>query len=401
MRRDPARQLRLLYGATLANFLASGLYFSAIPLFVSRELDGSETAVGLVMGCFSVSAIVIRPPIGRGIDRLGRWPFLVGALALLTLSGPAFFLVSIIPAAAAVRLLQGMAGGGFYTTAAAAATDLAPAEQRASAIAKFSLFLYTGIAVGPALGELLIDRWDFSSAWIVGGALGAVGLGLILLTGETAGDVIESARADPEPRPRRLLHPAAVGPGLVLATAGAGFASVVQFSALYAREIGMSSSGALYATFAVTVISVRVLSLRLIDAHSRTSIALPGLALASAGLGLVALVPEPAAAFVGVAGFGAGFALIFPALMAFTVDRVPERERGEVLGSYTAFMDLGAGLGGALVGRVADVAGFGWGYAVPAVLAACGFAGLAFIARREEPRQVGTSGVAAETPISG
>ena len=69
-----------------------------------------------------------------------------------------------------------------------------------------------------------------------------------------------------------------------------------------------------------------------------------------------------------MAAFGAGFALVFPSLMAFTVDRVDDHERGEMLGSFTAFMDIGAGGGGFIVGLIADRAGFRWAYGVPAVL---------------------------------
>lgn len=383
-------RLRLLYGATLANFLAAGLFFAAIPLYVSEDLGGSKAAVGLSVGAFSIAAVGLRPFIGRGIDRRGRRPFLVGSLVLWAVSALAFFVADAVPAVVAIRLAQGVAGGCFYTTAAAVATDLAPDQERASAIAKFSLFLYAGFAGGPALGERLIATSGFGAAWVAAAALAGIGLVLVLALPET-GRASMAARADAGPSRRRFLHPAAIGPGLVLACAAVGFASITVFSPLYAREIGLSSSGAMYATFATTVIVVRLVSLRFIDAAGRTAIAIPGLLLASAGLGLLALFPEPVAAFPGVAAFGAGFALVFPALMAFTVDRVPDHERGEALGSFTAFMDVGAGAGGYLVGFVADQAGFQWGYATPSLLCAGGAALLAAIARRSPVRPAATT----------
>jgi predicted MFS family arabinose efflux permease len=93
---------------------------------------------------------------------------------------------------------------------------------------------------------------------------------------------------------------------------------------------------------------------------------------AAAGLGVLAVLQEPAFAFVGVGAFGAGFALIFPALMALTVDRVADHERGEALGSFTAFMDIGSGGGAYLIGAIADSAGFGWAYGTPALLCVAG-----------------------------
>jgi MFS family permease len=197
-----------------------------------------------------------------------------------------------------------------------------------------------------------------------------------------------AVRAELGPGRRRLLHPAAIGPGLVLLTTGMGYSSITGFSSLYGRAIGVSDPGLLYATFAVTVIGVRLVAGRLADTVGRIATALPGLALGAVGLGVLALVQEPAAAFVGVAAFGAGFALIFPALMAFTVDRVPDHERGEALGSFTAFMDAGSGGGAYLIGAIADSAGFGWAYGTPALMCVAGGGLLLVLGARSGPQTV-------------
>lgn len=357
------------------------MYFSAIQLYVEGELAGSKSSVGLAVGAFSISALLCRPFVGRWIDARGRRPFLLGALAILALSSLGFFVAESVPAVVALRLLQGISGGTFYTTAAAVATDLAAPAKRAAAIARFSLFLYGGFATGPALAEQLAVEVGFPSVWITSAGLGAVGLACVLLLPET-GTSTMARRAELGKAALRILHPAAVGPGLVLLTTGMGYASITGFSSLYADHVGLDSSGLLYATFAVTILVVRLVSGRLADTHGRIAIALPGLGFAAVGLGLLAVVQQPATAYVGVATFGIGFSLIFPALMAFTVDRVEDHERGEALGSFTAFMDLGTGGGAYLIGAIADNAGFGAAYGTPAVLCLGGAALLVVLARR-------------------
>lgn len=389
---SPAR-VRLLYAATFANFCAFGIYFTAIQLYVEDELRGSRAAVGLAIGSFSISAVLMRSLIGRGIDRRGRKPYLLGSLAILTVSSLGFFMATSLPLVVALRLLQGVAGAGFYTTGAAVATDIAPPDRRATAIAKFSLFLYAGFATGPAIGERIVDI-GFGAAWGLAAGLGAAGFVCILLLPETGGTAV-ARRAELGPAARRLLHPAAIGPGVVLLMTGMGYVSITGFSKLYAREIGLESAGALYVTFAVTIIGVRLVSGRLADVHGRTAVALPGLVLASLGLGILAFVQTPLAAFPGVAAFGAGFALVFPALMAFTVDRVDDHERGEALGSFTAFMDLGTGAGGYLIGFIADRAGFAAAYATPAALCLVGALLLAHIARTSPARHHADAGYVA------
>jgi MFS family permease len=366
-----ASGLRLLYAATLCNFTAFGAYFAAIQLYVEDELASSRASVGLAVGAFSVSALLVRPFVGRGIDARGRRPFLLAALSLLALTSLGFLVAGTVPAVVALRLLQGVAGGTFYTTAAAVATDLAPPERRASAIARFSLFLYAGFALGPVAAEWTIDAVGFAPVWLAAAALGTTGVVCILLLPETGGGAM-ATRAELGPARRRILHPAALGPGLVLLTTGMGYSSITGFSSLYGRSIGVSDPGLLYATFAITIIGVRLVAGRLADSIGRVATALRGLGLAAAGLGVLALVQQPAFAFVGVAAFGAGFALIFPALMAFTVDRVADHERGEALGSFTAFMDAGSGGGAYLIGAIAGAFGFGWAYGTPALLCLAG-----------------------------
>jgi MFS family permease len=383
--------LRLLYAATLCNFTAFGAYFAAIQLYVEDELGASRSSVGLAVGAFSVSALLVRPFVGRGIDARGRRPFLLGALALLTVTSLGFLVAGAVPAVVALRLLQGVAGGTFYTTAAAVATDLAPLERRASAIARFSLFLYGGFALGPLAAEWAIDAVGFTPVWLAAAALGATGVACIVLLPETGGRTI-AARAELGPGRRRLLHPAAVGPGLVLLTTGMGYSSITGFSSLYGRHIELHDPGLLYATFAVTIIGVRLVAGRLADSIGRIATALPGLLLGAAGLGVLALLQEPAWAFVGVAAFGAGFALIFPALMAFTVDRVADHERGEALGSFTAFMDAGSGGGAYLIGAIADAAGFGWAYGTPALLCLAGAVLLVALGAQARPAAAATAG---------
>jgi MFS family permease len=379
------RAFAVLCAATLAEFTAMGLFLAAIPLYVTGELGGSNRSAGVAVGVFSVSAVVLRPFIGRSMDRRGRKPFLVGALALLAVSSPLLIVARSLVAVAGVRVLQGVVGAAFYTSSAAVATDLSPPHRRASTIARFSLFLYAGFAIGPALGERVIDASGFTATWLVASALAVGGLVAVAGLPET-GRLHSGDGSDGEGvgRRRRLLHPAAIGPGLVLMLSAVGYSSVTAFSALYARHVGMADSGALYATFAITIIGVRLASLRTLDRRSHAAVALPGLVLAAAGLGVLAVVQEPAAAFVGVGAFGAGFALVFPSLMAFTVERVSDRERGETLGSFTAFMDVGTGTGGYLVGRVADGWGFGWAYGVPALLCAGGAVLFAVVALRPQ-----------------
>ena len=55
---------------------------------------------------------------------------------------------------------------------------------------------------------------------------------------------------------------------------------------------------------------------------------------------------------------GAGFSLLFPSLALLVVNRVPVERRGVAMGTFTAFFDLGMGIGGPLTGAAAALGGY-------------------------------------------
>ena len=382
----------LLCACTLFHFLSMGVFLSGLPLFVSGPLQGSKAAVGFAVGCFSLTAVVSRPFVGRRIDLLGRRWFLRLPPILIAATALGLVLADTLGAVIALRLLQGLGGAAFYTGAATVATDLAPVAKRADYISRFSLFLYAGFAAGPAVGEWLIETVSYTAAWFAAASCAVIAAVLAAALPETRGAMEDTNRhggtATPTARHtwRRWVHPVAIGPGLVLLTIAVGYTAISSFAPLYARSIGMGSSGGLYVTFALTILGVRLVSGRLADRIGRAAIALPGCISGAIGMFLLAWIAEPIAAYFGVALFGVGHALIFPALMAHTVDRVPDNERGEALGSFTACFDVGASTGGYLVGFIADHAGYPAAWATPGLLCLAGALIVVMVVRPTELR---------------
>ena len=88
------------------------------------------------------------------------------------------------------------------------------------------------------------------------------------------------------------------------------------------------------------------------------------------------LLPTPAGLLVGTVVYAAGIAFLFPAVMSCAVGLVPAAERGSVLGTTSAFLDLGFGVGpvvlSLLVVDAAGAAGFGAVFLVCAAVAGAG-----------------------------
>jgi MFS family permease len=359
----------LIMLSTLAYFVAIGAILPVLPRFIEGPLGGGSLAVGLGVGSFSVTALLLRPVAGRLGDRRGRRLLVVCGASLVGLSMAGLGLAKSFPELVGLRLLAGAGEAFFFTGVASVIHDLAPDERRGEAVSYFSLALYAGIALGPVIGEALLGDGRFARVWWVGAGLAVVAALLALRLPDTrthfggAGEVRG-----------RLIHPAAVLPGLVATAAVMGFSGFASFVPLYALRLGMSGSGLVFVLFSVVVLAIRSLGARLPDQLGPRKTSRIALGSAIAGLLLTAAWATPAGLYLGTVGFAVGQALFFPGLMTIAVHGAPESERGAVVGTFTAFFDLGYGLGGLALGSVAALFGYRAVFVAGAVAAAGGLA---------------------------
>jgi MFS family permease len=76
------------------------------------------------------------------------------------------------------------------------------------------------------------------------------------------------------------------------------------------------------------------------------------------GLTIIALAHSLPVALTGAVVVGIGFSMLFPSLALMVVGEVGVDRRGSALGAFTAFFDIGVGLGGPLAGATASLAGY-------------------------------------------
>ena len=146
---------------------------------------------------------------------------------------------------------------------------------------------------------------------------------------------------------QRFVHPAALGPGLVLASGIAAFAAFSAFLPEHARDVGLAGSAGLFATYSVVCLVLRIAGARLPERlgarRSVTHRLRRRWRRRSIGLALFA---EVWALWAAAAVIGVGMAFMYPSLMALTVNRVDDRERPAAISSFTMFFEIGTVSGG-------------------------------------------------------
>ncbi|MCA1727595.1 MAG: MFS transporter, partial [Actinobacteria bacterium] len=185
--------------------------------------------------------------------------------------------------------------------------------------------------------------------------------------------------------------PAAVVPGLVIAASVWGFAGFESFVPLYARDLRLDGVRYVFLTYAVTVMFVRLFGARIPDRFGPRRTASVSLVTSAVGLLGMTVVASKLGLYGGVVVFALGQALAFPALMTMAVATSPESERSSTIATFTAFVDLGFGLGPAAAGGVVALFGNRAAFVAGAVSAVIGFA---ILRTRPEVRSPGDPGAA-------
>lgn len=365
--------------AEFALCMSVGMLLAVVPVYANDDLGTGSLGVALAVAAVSPVVLVCQPLAGRYADRHGRRLLVAagGVIAAIAIAG--YVVADSLPILVLLRLLTGAGEAMVLVGCATIVTDLAPEHRRGEALSIFSLGLWGGLAAGPILGELVLADTRYDLVWLLAAGFCLVS-GLIgLLVPETA----PSREPEESAGGGRLIHHAAIGPGLVLAFTVLGFAGLATFGALYARDLGLEGGGAVFLVFSAVVVATRVFARQVPDRLGPKRTGRIALSLIAAGLFTIGVWNVPAGLFAGTVLVAFGHALAFPSLMTLAVNSAPANERSSVVGTFSAFTELGFLVGALSLGAVASELGY------DGVFIVCAFGpllGVLLLARLTTPR---------------
>ncbi|CAB4871744.1 unannotated protein [freshwater metagenome] len=374
-----------LFAATFLCFLAIGAVLPALPRYVKGPMGAGDIAVGVVMGAFALTALVGRPLGGRIADRRGRKLVFCAGLLFCVAAGALLFLPSV-PGLIFARFIVGIGDGWVFTAGVTWIVDLAPDHRRGQAIGIYGLSIWGGLTLGAILGEGAYALGGYSAVWILASVGPLLGLAVASVVPEVRRERREDAQpvlAAPQvtgfasPRARGLggwIPRESVRPGIALGLANIGYGTMGAFIVLLLDWRGIGHGAIAFVAFSGALLLTRAGLSRLPDqVGARMTVLVSGVL---EGLGLIGLAAAQSlpVALAAAALMGVGMSLIFPALATLTVEGVVPERRGAALGGFTAFFDIGFGLGAPLSGLIVSL-GDGGNY--PAAFAASGV--LAFL----------------------
>jgi MFS family permease len=340
-----------IFVVTNLGLLAIGATLPVLPRFISEELNGSDLEVGIVTGAFAVTGLICRPIAGNLADLRGRKFVVMAGAALGVVAGVLLFLPASIPGLFVSRLFVGAGEGSVFTAGAAWVVDMAPEQRRSRMVGFYGLSIWTGLSLGPLIGELLLQAGGYNLVWAFAAAAPALAALLASKLPESVEPGGESARGP-------IISREAMGPGATFSLAVVGFAAVSAFIVLSLEERGIGHGAQVFSVFAATVVATRLVGGGLPDRIGHARCAAWAALVETVGLLLLGFAESLPVAIVGAVGMGAAFSLLFPALSVLAVNRVAPERRGAAMGTFTAAFDLGMLVGSPAVGAAAGLAGY-------------------------------------------
>ncbi len=315
MRRSPVAAFAGIFAVTLLSLMAVGAVLPVLPRYVRGPLDSGNVAVGVVVGAYAFTGIGGRPLAGRLADHRGRRPTVVVGTLLVALAGLLYLVPAGLPGLIVARLVLGMGEGAVFTAGSAWIVDLAPPGRRGRVIGLYGLAVWSGLSIGPLIGELIYHGSGFDAVWAFAAAAPFVG-SLVALR------VPDPFVASPHAARGPLIARESIRPGLALSMASVGYAAMASFIVLHLQAHGESHGAIAFTVFAVTVVLTRLIAGDLPDRIGPLRCAAGAASVEAFGLAVIALAAGLPMAIVGAAAMGTAFSLLYPSLSLVVVNRV-------------------------------------------------------------------------------
>ncbi len=141
--------------------ISSGMVYSVLPIYLSKELKASETAVGLLFTTGALTGVITSFAIGAISDRIGRKPMIVVSQMAFALVMLLYSLIHYYIYAVPIHILEGFAWATIGTVAPAYIADLSEKKERGKSMGIYTTVWNLGWVIGPVLGGVLAESFGF------------------------------------------------------------------------------------------------------------------------------------------------------------------------------------------------------------------------------------------------
>ena len=361
-----------------ANFL---LYFGfwllipVLPFYLSEVFSAGNSTIGIILSCYTVAALCIRPFSGYFLDSFARKPLYLMAYFIFMTMFDGYIIAGSLTLFILFRIIQGVSFGMVTVGGNTVVIDIMPSSRRGEGLGYYGLSNNIAMAVGPMSGLFLHDA-GMSFTTIFCCSLGSC------IAGFVCASLVKTPYKPPVKREPisldRFILLKGIPAGISLLLLSIPYGMTTNYVAMYAKQIGINATTGFFFTFmAIGMAISRIFSGKIVDRGKITQVISAGLYLVVFSFFLLSACVYLISwnnmlctvVFFAVALLlGVGFGIMFPAYNTLFVNLAPNSQRGTATSTYLTSWDVGIGIGMLTGGYIAEVSTFDKAYLFGACL---------------------------------
>ena len=334
-----------------SSFLFSSSFNMLIPELPSYLSSlGGGAYKGYIIGLFTITAGLSRPFSGRLTDTIGRVPVMaIGSLVCVVCS-LLYPLLTTVAGFLLLRLLHGFSTGFKPTATAAYIADVIPFHRWGEAMGIHGLCFSTGLAIGPALGELLTAHFPISVLFYCSSLFALMSIVILLNMKETHPNKQRFRAEFLRINGRDVFEPLVLPAAIITFLGYISYGAILTLIPDWSEHLGVHNKGTFYVVFTVSSLLVRLLAGKLSDRRGRVFVLRIALVLIVVSVAVLGLANSATTLMAGAFLYGLGTGLFSPATSAWTADLSHENHRGRGMATMYIALEAGIGLGALVAG---------------------------------------------------
>ena len=333
-----------------------------LPLYLKDTFGISQALVGVVLSCYVVAVLSVRPLAGFVADTLPRKSVYIAAYAVFVASFLGyFFITQTLALFILLRIFHGFSFGMLTTAGNTLVIDVMPSSRRGEGLGYYGVTNNLAMAFGPMAGLFVITSGSYTLLFLTSLVTGTVGLilaSLVRAPRKTLEKTEFKLSAD------RFFLKEGIRACFAFFLLAIPYGMTTSYMALYAREVGITQNAGLFFTvMAAGLIASRLHSGKRVDKGFVTETIRLGICIAffgAMGEALLSMVSGWSISagyvlyFFTAFLFGYGYGTMFPAYNTLFINLAPNSRRATANATYLTGWDVGIGCGMLFGGMLAE-----------------------------------------------
>ncbi|WP_295789780.1 MFS transporter [uncultured Veillonella sp.] len=355
-------------------YMSQYVLIAGLPLIITLSYGGTAFEAGLAMTYFQIGTILCRPFAGELIDALNKRRVLFTSTLVFLLIMIAFYFTTSLNLIFLLRFFHGMVFAIGTTAVAAVAVLVLPKARKGEGIGYFSVFVNIAMVVGPFLGLTILSVWEneaFFGFLILGSFISFYAANRKRLDDTIALPVKNKTK---KWNVSRFLEKATLPWAIMGVFLSFSYSGVLVFIPIMLNEMGQGLMASFFfVVFAITIVVTRPWVGRAFDQLGPNRLIYPGFIIYILGIVVLSFAANAWWVILSAPIIGLGYGAISPAFQTLGVQAARPERAGAANATYFLSLDIGVGLGSAILSLIIGYVGFRAMYLLDAGIALLGF----------------------------